>query len=162
MIGRWPLPALHRVERPLRRLNGFLVRFEAPVPEGDRSRHGEVPGWKGVVWHLVSQGREGGDGFVERLVLQIPQGDVCLRHERPRALDAEPGHRPPTAPGTDRAPLPPRRRQPNQPHDHQEPEERPGESRLMTTHAWSLRRNSRGGRRTGHLQGTRQPVAGIP
>ena len=122
VFGRRPLPALHRVECPVRRLNGFLVRFETAVAEGDCPRHGEVPSWKGVAWHLVSQGREGGDRFVERLVLQIPQGDVCLRHERPRALDPEPGHQPRPAPGTDRAPQPPRHRQPHQSHDHQDPE----------------------------------------
>ena len=92
MFGCRPLPALHRVERPLRGFNRLLVWLEAAVPESDRSRHGEIPGWEWLAWHLVSQGCEGRDGFVERLVLQIPQGHVRLRHDLPRALGAETGH----------------------------------------------------------------------
>ena len=160
MFGRRPLPALHRLNRPPRCVDRRLIRFQAAVSEGDGSRHGEVPGWKGFAWHLVSQGCEGGDAYVERLVLQIPQGHVRLRHDVPRPLGAETGRRPP---GAGRAPQPPRHRQPNDYQKaHQEPEERTGESRLMTAHAWSLRRNGRGGRRIGHRQGARQPIPRIP
>ena len=92
MFGCRPLPALHCLKRPPRGVDRRLIRFQSAFPEGDRSRHGEIPGWEWLAWHLVSQSYEGGDGFVERLVLQIPQGDVRLRHDLPRPLDAEPGH----------------------------------------------------------------------
>ena len=166
LIGRRPLAAFHRLERPPCGIDRCRIGFQTAIPKGHRSRHGEISRRQGFAGHLIGKGRESGDALIEGLILEIPQRHVRLRHDLPRPLGAETGRRPPSAPGrSPQAPgrrPPPRHRQPHEPEGHQEREDWTGISRTLTAHASSLRQIGRGGGRIEHRAGARQPLATIP